>query len=154
MPACIVVAGRVAAALQVGLVAATPAEHVRDRSDMPGLPGVARAHQRDLRRGESKALDAAARGKRQRLQRLQRAAGERERSGVARAPDHVSLPIDDRDRAEMDAFDHTAADDFCKRRIAVGAGNRVRQGCNRARGGQNSHYRPLRPGACRRGGIG
>jgi hypothetical protein len=75
------------AALQVGFAIAGAREHVGSGLDVARLAGMAGAHERDLRRREAEALDAACRRKRYRLQRLERAARQRKVLGVARGVD-------------------------------------------------------------------
>ena len=129
--------GRVRAALQVGRRAACTREHVRHRLDVARLAGMTGAHQRDLCGRIAESLHAAARGKRQRLQRLQRAARKRQRVRIAGRVQHATLPIDDRHGARMDALDDAAARDFGQG--CVGGGQRRLRARGRSRA--NPHYR-------------
>jgi cobalamin biosynthesis protein CbiG len=101
-------------ALQIAGAAMGAPQHVGDRIDVPRLARVTRAHEGDLRLRVAKVLDASAGREGQRLQWLQRASREGERVGITCRVQNVAVAIDDRNRAEMDAFDDTSARDLAE----------------------------------------
>src|SRR6266480_8147358 len=104
-------------ALEIGGRRTGLREHVADGTDVTRLPRMARTQQRDLLRGEPKALDAARGDERKRLHRLERAPSERQRLRIARGVEKSTAAIDDGDRTVVDAFDGRAAGCDSKRNM-------------------------------------
>src|SRR5215831_12013012 len=116
-------------ALQIVHCTRGPSEHVCDRLDVTRLARVTRAQECDLARRIAEALDAASSRERQRLQRLQRAAGRRETALVPGGEQKPSLGIDDRNRTIVNAVDSVAARCARERHMwRSAAGRRVRHG--------------------------
>src|SRR5258708_31472190 len=90
---------------------------------MAGLAGVTRAQERDLRLAVAEALDAAARDEGQRLQRLERAAGRREVTRIARRKQQPAGCVHDCDGAIMDAVGGVTSGNERERYVRRGRGS-------------------------------
>ena len=80
----------------------------------------------DLRRAEAEAIDGAAFEERQRLQRLDRRAGENGAGDVADAGHHLAVGAYDGDGAGVHALDESAARQLDQDRIAHGVARHAR----------------------------
>ena len=109
---------RMAAALQRFFIEPHPRQNALHDRHVHRLTAVARAHQRQLMRPEAVMRKAAILDKRQRLQRLQRAACEVKRVRIAGRGHQLAMRIDDRDRAVMHALGGAATRGFDQGHVA------------------------------------
>ena len=105
------------AALQVLDNIARALQHVGDSGYMPWLARMARAQQCDLMLLIAETLDTTSGDEWQRLQRLQRAARERQRFRIAGGIEQPAMTVDDGDGTCVHAFDHPSSRDFGERNV-------------------------------------
>ena len=140
-------ARRVAAALQLRYVGAGFRQDALDDGDVHRLAAVARAHQRQFVRRETVALHAAVLDERQRLQGLQRRAGEIERVGIPDGGDQPAGRIGDGDRSVVHALRGAAAGGFDQRDVARNHQATPRDGAGEFTGRPSALRAPERPRA-------
>ena len=105
------------AALQVIDNVARALQHVGDSGHMPWFARMARAQQCDLMLLIAETLDATSGDERQRLQRLQCTARERQRFRVPGGIEQPAMAIDHGHGTRVHALDHPSSRDFGERGV-------------------------------------